>query len=134
MVSMASTYELIVFLRARYDEDDKAATTAATVCGCHPPAAAWTFRDGDGPTDGRILLADDPHPGLRRKISRRWNGSFEGLFMAEHIVRHDPARVLLESAGKRAVLDAWEDPDCNVPDHVIEALAAPYKRHPGYPK
>jgi hypothetical protein len=81
------------------------ARKAAALCGCHPPAPSWSFRDGDEPTDGRILVVDEPHPGLKRKINRRWNGSYEGLFMAEHIVRHDPAAVLRRCAADRKILD-----------------------------
>lgn len=131
---MARVADLVPFLRARYDEEEQAALTAATLCGCHPPALAWSFRDGDEPTDGRILVVDDPHPRQKRKIGRRWNGSYEGLAMAEHIVRHDPAHVLADLKGKRAVLDAWGDRDYDVPDYVIEALAEPHKHHPDYPR
>lgn len=100
--------DLVEWLRAQLDEDELAARKAAELCGCHPPAPSWSFRDGDEPTDGRILVVDDPHPGLKRKIGRRWNGSYEGLFMAEHIVRHDPERVLREVEGTRRLIRAHE--------------------------
>ncbi|MEI5100330.1 DUF6221 family protein [Streptomyces sp. PmtG] len=84
---------------------ERLARRAAGLCGCHPPAPSWSVRDGDGPTDGRILIVDDPHPGLKRKISRRWNGSYEGLFMAEHVVHHDPASVLRRCVADRKILE-----------------------------
>jgi hypothetical protein len=96
--------ELVAWLGVQLDEDELIARKAAALCGCHPGAPAWSFRDGDGPDDGRIRVTDDPHPGVKRKISRRWNGSYDGLFMAEHIVRHDPARVLSEIDAKRQIL------------------------------
>ncbi|MEU9661912.1 DUF6221 family protein [Streptomyces chartreusis] len=148
------THELIHFLRTRYDEEEQAALTAATLCGCHPPAPAWSFRDGDGPTDGRILVVDDPHPGQKRKIGRRWNGSFEGLYMAEHIVRHDPSHVLREIEAKRQLLDEHQDVNdgsCGTcvdgqwgypthggsspqrfPCRTLRLLALPYAHRPGY--
>lgn len=129
---MAGTHERIQFLRARYDEEEQAARKAAELCGCHPPAPSWRF--GDETTDGRILVVDDPHPGLKRKIGRRWNGSYEGKAMAEHIVRHDPAHALAQVTAKRRVLDAWEDTDYDVPDYVIDALAEPYASHPDHPR
>lgn len=97
--------ELVEFLRARLTEDETAARKAAGLCGCHPAAPSWSFRDGDEPTDGRILVVDEPHPTLKRKIGRKWNGSYEGLFMAEHIVRHDPVRVLAEVEAKKRLLE-----------------------------
>lgn len=86
------------------DETERLAHRAAELCGCHPLAPSWSFRDGDEPTDGRILVVDEPHPSLKRKIGRKWNGSYDGLFMAEHIVRHDPAAVLRRCAADRRIL------------------------------
>lgn len=100
--------DLVQFLRDRLDEDEATARKAAALCGCHPAAPSWTFRDGDEETDGRILIVDDPHPvllGKRRRLARRWNRSYDGLFAAQHIVRHDPARVLAEVNAKRQILD-----------------------------
>ena len=94
--------DLPAFLHDRYNEDEEAARKAAEVCGCHTPAPAWDFADEE--TDGRIVVVDDPHPQLKRKLGRRWNGSYEGLFTAEHIARHDPARVLREVDAKRHLL------------------------------
>jgi hypothetical protein len=103
---MTDTDRMVVWLRETLDAAEVAATKTAALCGCHPPAPHWSFRDGDGPTDGRILVVDEPHPGLKRKIGRRWNGSYEGLAMAEHIVRHDPAAVLRRIAADRKILEA----------------------------
>ncbi|MFI9824435.1 DUF6221 family protein [Streptomyces sp. NPDC052013] len=129
--------ELVRWLGEQLDADEQAARKAANVCGCHPLAASWAFRDGDEPTDGRILVVDDPHPQRKRKISRRWNATYDGLFMAEHIVRHDPARVLREVEAKRRILTAYENydqdaPELDVPYSVIQLLALPYEGRPGY--
>lgn len=92
------------WITQQIDEAERLARRAAALCGCHPPAPSWSFRDGDEPGDGRILVVDEPHPGLKRKIGRRWSTSYEGLFMAEHIVRHDPAAVLRRCAADRKIL------------------------------
>lgn len=92
------------WITQQIDETERLARRAAELCGCHPLAPSWSFRDGDEPADGRILVVDDPHPSLKRKIGRRWNGSYEGLFTAEHIVRHDPAAVLRRCAADREAL------------------------------
>lgn len=94
--------DLTTFINARLDEDEQTARRGAEVCGCHPAAPVWAF--GDETTDGRILVVDDPHPSIKRKLGRRWNGSYEGLFAAEHIARHDPARVLRQVAAGRGLL------------------------------
>jgi hypothetical protein len=99
--------DLIAFLRARLDEDEQAARKAASLCGCHPDAPSWLF--GDDATDGRILVADDPHPQVKRRLRRRWNGSYDGLFMAEHIVRHDPAHVLRKVEAGRKLIELCEE-------------------------
>lgn len=126
--------DLVAFLRARLNEDERAAQSAASVCGCHPEAPSWSF--DDEATDGRIVLVDEPHPRTRRKIGRRWNGSYEGLFMAQHVVRHDPARVLREVAAKRRIVDryAWlrEHGDTGDAAWVLPLLALPYADHPDY--
>lgn len=108
---MTDTDRMVVWLRETLDAAEGAATKAAALCGCHPPAPHWSFRDGDGPTDGRILVVDEPHPGLKRKIGRRWNGSYDGLFMAEHIVLHDPNSVLQRITAERKLLDLHQDDD-----------------------
>jgi hypothetical protein len=100
--------QLVVWLREATDATERAASRAAGLCGCHPPAPSWSFRDGDESTDGRILVVDEPHPTLKRKIGRRWNGSYEGMAMAEHIVRHDPEAVLRRVAAERKTLAEHE--------------------------
>lgn len=141
--------ELVAFLNACLDEDGQAARKAAALCGCHPEAPSWSF--GDESTDGRILVVDDPHPGVRRKLGRRWNGSYEGLFMAEHIVRHDPARVLREIEAKRQMVKMhgqahecvsydWVSKEINTCMWIdadeacttLRLLALPYSDRPGY--
>ncbi|WP_158997216.1 DUF6221 family protein [Streptomyces aureus] len=132
---MTDLERMAVWLRDVMDAAELAAQKAAEVCGCHPPAPSWSFRDGDEPTDGRILVVDDPHPRPKRKIGRRWNTSYEGLFMAQHIVRHDPAAVLRRIAADRMMLadleritkgDYIDDGELPLAEHVIRRLAEGY--------
>lgn len=126
---------LVEFLNARLDEDEKKAQRAAELCGCHPPASAWTV--GDESTDGRILVVDDPHPDIRRKLGRRWSTTYDGLFAAEHIARHDPARVLARVKAQREMLEtlehglgAWDA--AWLAARLLEEWATEHADHPDY--
>jgi hypothetical protein len=132
--------DLTTWLRAQLEDDERVARAAAERCGCHGGVPDWDFAD-DG-EDGRIVVRDDPHPNVSRRLSKRWNRSYDDLFAARHIARHDPARVLAEVEAKRRILD-WLDksedwmfdksyggqPDC---DAVRALLALPYATRPGY--
>ncbi|MGW4270779.1 DUF6221 family protein [Streptomyces seoulensis] len=96
--------DVLAWLETAIGAREEAAQKAAALCGCHPPAGGWSFRDGDAPSDGRILVVEDPHPKTKRRISRRWNSTYEGLFMAQHIALHDPASVLRRCAADRKLL------------------------------
>lgn len=111
--------DLHAWIGQQIDEVERLARRAAELCGCHPPAPSWSFRDGDEPGDGRILVVDEPHPSLKRKIGRRWNGSYEGLSMAEHVVRHDPEAVLRRCAVDRRILELHAgDHECSIYDQT----------------
>lgn len=99
--------KIVQFLEARLAEDEKAAQSAAALCGCHPPAPSWHYGDED--TEGRIVVVDDPHPHPqsplpRPALNRRWHRTYRDLFAAEHITRWDPARVLRDVEAKRRIL------------------------------
>lgn len=113
---MASTHEHIQFLRARYGEEEALARVA----------------DGDE-IEATASLWDTKYLTLRGDRDPRHTAELPAA-LADHIARHDPAHVLREVAAKRRVLDAWEDIDYDVPDYVIDALAAVYSDHPDYPK
>ena len=147
MENRTVTDDLVTWLRQQLDDDEQAARKAASLCGCHPPAMRWRF--GDESTSGRILVVDDPHPQPRRRLARRWNRSYDGLFMATHIARHDPARVLAEVDAKRRILadlttrrldpsepdGGWEAADAEtdgMASSVVRLLALPYADRPGY--
>ncbi|MFH9579108.1 DUF6221 family protein [Streptomyces globisporus] len=114
--------DLVQFLRDRLDDDERIAR--------HAVDGPWVDPMG-GPIRGgyeeRFVIAQQV---------QRWN--------SQHIVRHDPARVLREVEAKRRILylavqlpkvtastdmfdnsrDAWAD--------VLKQLALPYADHPDY--
>jgi hypothetical protein len=115
--------DLIAFLRARLDED-----------------AATARRAGDsfrqiGET-GVIVATEGDR--AEECASANWAG------IADHIVRHDPARVLAEVEAKRKIIDqheryaaerrrmmgGWDPQSDDSP--ILTALAAVYDYHPDH--
>lgn len=131
------TAGLIAFLRARLDEDERAARAASSLCGCDPDAPRWLFNDDEH--DGRIVTLDDPHPENRRQLGRRWNRSYSDMFAARHITRWDPERVLAEVETKRRILDLASDcvrgdpyQEGMVGLELMGLLGLPHASHPEY--
>lgn len=109
--------DLVAFLRARLDEDEQAAERA------QGEGQSWAWVQPEA-------LDANRYPSLEQ---------------AEHIARHDPARVLAEVAAKRALLDVHRDDygscstcgtageyDVPWPCTTVELLALPYANHPDY--
>ncbi|WP_329139322.1 DUF6221 family protein [Streptomyces sp. NBC_01476] len=71
--------DLVVFLRARLDEEDRLAAACVTADG------SWQARDGD-------LVTDD---GTRFSL---------GEALAGHVARHDPAQTIRGVAARRSLL------------------------------
>ncbi len=108
------TGDLVTFLRARLDEDEQIANAA--------PRYDWT-----------IYLAGDPQSG--EETEQR---------VLDHVIRHDPGRVLREVEAKRRIvahlasvsLSPWPIslPDGYLEDaaRLLKLLALPYADHPDY--
>ena len=121
--------DLVQFLRARLDEDEKTAR--------HATQGPWVDELGHpirGGYELRFIIAQQ---------AQRWN--------SQHIARHDPARVLAEVEAKRQIIDEcayWigkinssatdKYPYPNLAERgevvlpVLTLLALPYADHPDY--
>lgn len=138
------TDDLVQFLRTRLDEDERAARDA----GGKPWAWEQHYGDmcndptceyGELATDDTVLM--DVHG---YDVKAPWQG-------ADHIARHDPARVLAEVDAKRQVVEMhgqahecvsydWVSKEINTcmwvdADEVcttLRLLALPYADHPDY--
>lgn len=118
---------LVEFLRARLDDDEAVARDASS--------GEWR-REGINSVvdaDGRLVIyGDGPAPTTDQ---------------AEHIARHDPARVLAEVETKRLIVEEYRQAEeLALRDHneaglnawagalerVVLLLALPYAHHPDY--
>jgi len=122
-ISREQYLTVVTWLRAQLDEDERVARFT--------DGQSW-IADGD-----EVRIRDDDGD-LVVGCIRRWSH-------AEHIARHDPARVLAEVDAKRRILDhhplsEWRvDPpacatcnDMEHPCHTLKLLALPYADRPGY--
>lgn len=115
--------DLVQFLRARLDEDEQTARRVES---------SWRQIGDTG-----VIVASDGE-----RAEECANGNWSGI--AEHIVRHDPARVLREVEAKRVLLDdherfvterrrmmgGWDSyPEASP---VLVAFASIYAGHPDY--
>ncbi|NWL13337.1 hypothetical protein DM793_18895 [Paenarthrobacter nitroguajacolicus] len=126
-IERAGELTITEFLEARIEEDEQAAKGAALMMG----GGAWG-NDGTCVASGEDAFWVD---GLHVQSPE---------LVSEHIVRHNPARVLAECAAKRAIIEDWEDPNCDgvwegydygcalTTDRAARALAAVYSDHPDY--
>lgn len=110
--------DLIAFIRARCDEDEAAAKVPA---GC----------DGNRWTAGKTAVLDKDGTGA----VAMW--IMPGV--ADHIARHDPARVLREVEAHRAMMflvwnraNQYDGIDGTVADTLLSQLAAIWSDHPDY--
>lgn len=114
--------DLIAWLRAQLDDDERVARAAAD----GPARATWTYIEDDR----ALPYVVSTHPGA----DRRMVAHPEELEYGPHIARHDPARVLADIAAKRAILDghALDTHWCPMGDALLLALAQPYAGRDGW--
>lgn len=103
-----SVSDLVEFLRARIDEDEAKARGATS-------PGSWTIGNVEEPffADVRYMPADGDPPwagGAPLWVTSDSCGSPAcSLADAEHIARHDPARVLREAEAKRQLIERYEE-------------------------
>ncbi|MFF2673785.1 DUF6221 family protein [Streptomyces niveus] len=121
----------MAFLRARLDHDELVAREAPSGPWRHAPTARH-HATASGRSEEAVSGADAVC------IATTGEGR-QALVAAEHIARHDPARVLREVEAKREVvrqsvdLHAGDNPLVAYSAGVtLRALALPYADHPDY--
>lgn len=108
--------ELVAWVRAQFDEDERVARAAGS--------QVWSDD----------ALADDPIPMVGTVGYLRQNCHLDPEYW-QHIALHDPARVLREIEAKRQILDLWEsEPSIRWADGGLIPMhfALPYSGRDGY--
>lgn len=132
--------DVAAFVRARLDEDEAAAEAAT--------GAEWHWTD-PGLPKAKSALVDDAGQYV---VLAAHADSYPSTTDADHIARHDPARVLAQVAAMRAIVDLAEDAtgldalvdderrigprdfasEPYVGDKMLRHLAAIWRDHPDY--
>ena len=134
---MSAMDDLVTWLRAQIDDDERAARAAADSMLWHGPVKTGEIWESD---KGFVYTQGEGMPGLRDECL--WKADTPGRYtremseqVAHHVARHDPARVLREVEAKRRLLDVADTLlTTGLEDgwDVVWALALPYADRPGY--
>jgi hypothetical protein len=105
--------DLVQWLRAQLDEDERIARVAATLAVPTPGAMHWRSTEGLPDAGGGYWCItttppDDTVPVVELVGSGMSGGGVHDEAVARHIARHDPARVLREIDAKRGTIDRYE--------------------------
>lgn len=141
----------VQWLRAQLDEEERIAVRAS---GWLKPAAYWSLDEWSGRETPHSLIAQGS-PRLP-VVGGHFTADPVPTVQAEHIVRHDPARVLREIDAKRQLLaqhapgtptgrpgmerhclscttaQAWDEAARESNCLTLRLLALPYAAQPGY--
>ena len=150
--------DLIEFLRARLDEDERVARAATPGPWRHNPGKQWlgpdAFEAYDLAKGEEFVGHGGPSPFTGCVAATGPASHPQSMADARHIALHDPARVLREVEAKRRILDMWESPEAakhpggvdgrdpdeqmrdvavaDAIDEVVRLLALGYSDHPDY--
>lgn len=123
--------ELVDFLRARLDEDEAAARAATP--------GAWRYNPDKHhhivgtPLFEEAVFAGPPGVDAVCVAGTGKTDDPQSMRDAEHIARHDPARVLAEVEAKRAVVDFADTYEGGFhASQFLPKLAAVYRDHPDF--
>jgi hypothetical protein len=135
--------ELIAFLEARLDEDERMARAATPGPWRHDPGKHHHVMGT--PLFQEAVFAGPPGADAICVAGTGESDDPQSMRDAEHIARHDPARVLREVDAKRQLVDRWEELEAQsrrerlIGDVTEEyrtlvalVLAATYSDHPDF--
>ena len=141
--------DLIEFVTARYDEGEQLARHAAHIA--REAGTRWVVGPARYVEDYEFVSIHTEPPNVIEVAGAGFDGTggIHGLVYAEHIARHDPARVLADIAAKRAIVaeyrshlehrEKYGDKETDYSwgartklEWICRVLAAPYAEHPDY--
>ncbi|MEU9789094.1 DUF6221 family protein [Streptomyces sparsogenes] len=134
--------DLVAFLRARLDEDERIARAVRV-------PHDWHQGPGDDDPEwvgDEMVLMWPPEFHTPYEQDKHWRGlTVEGPELAAHIAAHDPARVLRDIDARRSIVEdlaealRWGErkgPDyqdgMEACERTLKRLALPYADRPGY--
>lgn len=144
------TDALLDFLRQRFAEDEQAALAATPGQWWHNPGKQWlgpkAFESYDLAKGEEFIGYGGPHPYTGCVAATGPADDRQSMADADHIARHNPARVLAEVAAKRCIIaeHPWRrEPDWSSgrqcrqcatehPCTTLRLLALPYAAHADY--
>lgn len=148
MTNTTATTSLTAFLLDRIAEDELVAQAATLGPWRHDPAKEWhtdramlaRAKAGRLTFDGEEFVAAGSHSAPACVAATGPSDDLQSMADADHIARHDPARVLAECAAKRALIAAHntqvadDDPSAWIvgSNVILRQLAGVYADHPGY--
>jgi hypothetical protein len=127
--------ELIAFLRRMLDADEARARAATPGPWRHNPDKHW--RKPGTSWFEEAVFAGAPGADATCVAGTGETDDPQSMADADHIARHDPARVLADVAAKRAILNAAvmllvDDAEDEEAAEIVKNLALPYADHPDY--
>ncbi|MFK0140684.1 DUF6221 family protein [Streptomyces murinus] len=107
--------DLVEFLRARLDEDERIARAATPGPWWHNPGKQWlspdAFEKYDLHQGEEFVGYGGPHPFTGAVASTGPASHMQAMKDAAFIAAHDPARVLREIDAKRRIIALWKAAD-----------------------
>lgn len=118
--------DIIEFLTEQYDEERRRAEDASARDSSWSVAEQAPRRWGEEGSPAQILAGGKP--------IITFGIEYGAALAVDHVVAHDPTRVLADIAAKRALLAIWQRADAatdspgfhQLADDIVEQLLAPY--------
>jgi hypothetical protein len=114
--------EIVVWLTAQLDNDERAASAASPGPWSYSPIHEFRM-PGSGPLE---FVRGGTDPDFNGIAATGPADDPQSMADAEHIARHDPTHIRHDTEAKRRIIQQYGDSE------VVRLLAAGYRDRPGY--